>query len=111
MAIATAVTHQFDNGQVLEVLGTFTASGNYATPGDAVSWASTNIKSTRTPLFVTAYGIAGYVYVYDLASDKLKVYVGDADAQDPLIEVSDGAYPAAVTGDTITFRALFPKNI
>ena len=111
MAIAVTVTKQFDNGQSLEVLGTFTASGNYATPGDAVSWASTNIKTTKSPLHVDVYGIAGYVYIYDIAANKLKVYTSGANAQDALAELSNGAYGAPITGDTIRFRAIFQKNI
>ena len=110
MAIAVAITKQFDNSQSLDVIGTFTASGNYATPGDAISWANTNVKSTQAPVFLTATGEAGFVYVYDYSTAKLKVYTSGANAQDPLAELSDGAYPAGVTGDVITFRAVFVKK-
>jgi len=110
MAIAVAVTNQFDNGQVLEVLGTFTASGNYVASGDAVAWTSLNIKSTRAPLHVSVVGIAGYVYEYDIAAQTLWVRESVA-AGNPLAEIPVAPYPAGITGDTIRFRALFPKNI
>lgn len=110
MAIANAVTYQFDNGQSLEVHGTFTASGNYATGGDAVAWTSLNIKSTKSPIFVDVKGIGGYFYEYDHANSKLIVRECAASAT-LAPQIAASSYPSGVTGDTIKYRAVFPKNI
>lgn len=110
MAIANALTHQFDNGQSIEVLGTFTASGNYAAGGTAVAWTGLGIKSTQAPLFVQVVGKAGYVYEYDDANAKLLTRESVA-AGNPLAEIPTAAYPAGVTGDTIKYRAVFKKNV
>lgn len=110
MALALgSVISALDTGQALAVVGTLTASGNYAAGGDAPSWASSLIKSTKAPYCVFLSGIAGFVYVWDRAAGKVWTYTSGANAQDPLAELSAGAYPAGVTGDTITFLALFPK--
>ena len=110
MALATTIQYQFDNGQSLEVIGTFTASGSYATGGNAVTWTSTNIKSTRSPVFVAVSGNGGYFYEYDLANTKLIVRECAASAT-LAPQIAATTYPSGVSGDTITFRALFPKNI
>jgi hypothetical protein len=110
MAIANALTHQFDNGQSLEVLGTFTVSGNYAAGGTAVVWTGLGIKSTRAPLFVQVVGKSGYVYEYDDATAKL-ITREDGAASLPLAEIPTAAYPAAVIADVIKYRAVFKKNV
>jgi len=110
MPIAATITKQYDNGQSLEVIGTLTASGDYSAGGDTVSVADLNIKSTRAPLFLTVKGKGGYIYEYIIGTAKLIVRecAGSATLAP---EIAASAYPSGVTGDTITFRGLFLKNI
>lgn len=110
MPIAATITKQFDNGQSLEVIGTLAASGDYATGGDDVSVANLNIKSTRAPVFISVKGKGGYFYEYIVGTAKLIVRecAGSATLAP---EIAATAYPVGVTGDVITFRGLFRKNI
>lgn len=103
---------RIDLGQAWLVIFPITLSGNYATPGEALAskFSGFEFKSTGIPLYLTATGSAGYVYSWALASNKLQVFTCDADAQDALVELSDGAYPAACSGDTITAVGYFEKK-
>lgn len=106
-----------------EVYGTITPTGNYATGGDTLSFASQDqIKSSSLPTQVEIYSAHStttpqtnmFVYNYapgtSQANGKMQVFTGAA-AQTALTELSAGAYPAGVTADTIQFHATFPKNI
>lgn len=112
MALAVTVTKHWDDGKILHVLGTITASGSYTTGGDTLSFADPKIKSASVPLFVNVIGSAGYIYSFvpgtTQATGKLKVFAAPATAG-PLTEISQAAYPSGVTGDTIQFNALFVK--
>ena len=111
LAVGTPIK-RIDLGQAWLVIFPITLSGNYATPGEALAgkFSGFDFKSTGTPLYLTATGSAGYVYLWALASNKLQVFTCDADAQDPLVELSTAAYPAACSGDTITAVAYFEKK-
>lgn len=115
MALAASVTKHWDDGKVLHVLGTITASGNYTTDGDTLSFVNAAIKSASVPLLVIVTGKAGYTYVFvpgtTQANGKLLVFYCDyaASSAGPLIQIPQAAYPAGVTGDTINFYALFKK--
>jgi len=120
MALAAAAQQQgsfsgVTNDQFIEYLFfTVTASGNYATNGDTLNFQGV------TPLLISPFaalqavitGIAGFVYSFvqgtTQANAKVKVLTGAA-AQSPLTELTAGAYPGGVTGDTITGVASFPR--
>lgn len=109
MAVAAAITKKVSVPGAVLAVGTFTASSSYSTGGDSISWANA-AGTTKAPLFVVASGKAGYVYEYDLANAKLMTFYGNYDAADgPLIEIPASTYPAGVSGDTITFFAVFPQ--
>lgn len=109
MAVAVAITKRVSVPGAVLAVGTFTASGNYTTGGDAVSWAN-SAGTTKAPFIVLVSGKAGYEYVYDLAAGKLMTLYGNYDAADgPLIEIPQAAYPGGVTGDVIQFFAVFPQ--
>lgn len=111
LAVGTPIK-RIDLGQAWLVIFPITLSGNYATPGEALAgkFSAFEFKSTGIPLYLTATGSSGFVYLWARASNKLQVFACDADAQDALVELSDGAYGAALTGDTITGLAYFEKN-
>jgi hypothetical protein len=115
LALAVSVTKHWDDGKVLHVLGTITASGSYTTDGDTLSFVKPAIKSASVPLFVNVIGKAGYTYVFvpgtTQANGKLLVFYGDYanSGSGPLIQIPQASYPSGVTGDTIQFNALFMK--
>ena len=86
----------------------------YATGGVAMSFTGLEPLKTSnlTPLWCDVRSVSGsgYVYIYNASSGKLQIFTGAA-AQSPLTELSAGAVPAAVSGDTINFKAEFLKNI
>jgi hypothetical protein len=57
-------------------------------------------------------GLAGYDYVFSPGSamnnGKVKIFQQAASAG-AFPELAAGSYPAAITGDTITFYGIFPK--
>jgi|SRR5665213_1257413 len=98
------------------VIGTIAVTaGDYATGGIALNLnLDALIKASRTPLYVHITGIAGYQYAYvkgvDAASGLLMVRAQKASASnyDALIELQNtAAIGAGVTGDTITFMAVW----
>ena len=70
------------------------------TPGFAALFQA-KTKDSRSPVAVISQDCGGYVAVYDLANDKLKVYYGDNNnaSDGPLIEV-----PNATDLSGVTFR-------
>jgi hypothetical protein len=57
-------------------------------------------------------GLAGYDYVFypgaTMNSNKVKIFQQGASAG-PFPELAAGAYPTAITADTITFYGIFKK--
>jgi len=51
---------------------------------------------------------SGFQYSYNPTTQKMQIFTGAA-AQSPLTELSAGALPAGVTGDTISFELIFPR--
>ena len=112
-------------GKNLIVYGTVAWSASpdtYSTGGNTMSFAGfDDIKSDGLPNFVevfsqpTAANHAANSYVYQfltgttLANGTLQIFTGAA-AQTALTELSAGAVPAGVSGDTIKFRASFPRG-
>lgn len=121
MAAALAVVSVADIGKTAvygnkyEVMGSVAISASpatYAAGGVVMSLAHPLIKAGRTPISVSVQGISGVTYAYVPSTDatlgKLKILVQDATNNNPLKEITDGgAIPAAVSGDTINFYAIW----
>ena len=106
MSIALTVTDHWSDTKRIHVVGTLAFSGNYATGGVAVSFADIKIKSASPPVYVAVSGLSKYLYLFNYATGKLKNIVPDTG-----VEVSAAAYPAGITGDTVTIYAIFPKFV
>lgn len=113
MALTWATTDFWDDGKRLHIVGTLTASGNYATGGDAVDFQAviTDVRGIRSqPSWVEIRGKAGYVYEYDYTNKKVMARQ-EAAAANPADELSAAAYPAGVTGDTIRAYVVVKKFV
>src|ERR1700683_1984375 len=115
MALTFTLVDPWDDGKRIHVAGTATASGSYTTSGDTLDLSQYPIlASTQAPIQGTAWmdGLAGYDYVFypgaALNSGKVKIFQ-QAAAAGPFAELAAGAYPGAITGDTITFYGIFKK--
>lgn len=115
MALTFTLVDTWDDGKRVHVTGTVTASGNYSTGGDTLDLSQfPAIASTRAPIQGTGWmdGLAGYDYVFapGAAQNNCTVKIfqqgGSAGA---FPELAAGAYPAAITGDAITFYGIFKK--
>lgn len=85
-----------------------TPSGNYSTNGDALSLQTLAATSKKKPKFVKVWGNSGFVYQYDLAAEKLKVYLNTAGGVNaPLGEHTAVALVAGILADTIEGFAIF----
>lgn len=112
----TNITNQWSDGQRLHVTGTIVMAGSYVALGDPIVWQNAadsrqgfiGLMTQNQPDFVLVFGIAGFVYVYNLASQKIQIRTGAA-AQSALTDLTPGALPGGVTGDTIQFYAIFKK--
>jgi hypothetical protein len=122
MALAVTV-NQIDapaGSQFVEAYGTLTFSGNYASGGEAIAWAGlgtqgAQIPSSQAPIqvYVQSQGGSGWLYGWNAGTAKVQVF-----GQHPtnattgiiaLEELAAAAYPSGVTGDTVTFLAVFKK--
>lgn len=115
MALTFALVDTWEDGQRIHASGTVTASGNYITGGDTVDLSQFPIiASSQPPIQGTAWldGLAGYDYVFSAGSalnnGKVKVFQQGSSAG-AFPELAAGAYPAAITSDTITFYGIFKK--
>lgn len=118
-AVVTVSVPSINSGHVIgnkyQVSGTMAITvspATYTTGGISCSLTHPLIKATRVPLSVIVLPLSGYEYIYvpgvDASSGKLKVMVQDAVSTNPLTEfTSNGAIPAAVSGDTLIFTATF----
>ena len=115
MSIAVVITDNFSEGKRQIVIGTLTFSGSYATGGEVVSWALGAIKSQRAPKNVQIEGIAGFKYEYVAATAKVIVRgYQPTDGTGGVIalpQIAAASYPAGVTGDTVSFLAIFGQNV
>ena len=116
MALAFSLVDTWDDGKRIHVSGAIAATGNYATGGDTVDLSQVPvIASTQPPIQGTAWmdGLAGYDYVFipgaAMNSNKVKMFASAGAAQAAFPELTAGAYPGAITGDTITFYGIFKK--
>jgi hypothetical protein len=115
MALTFTLIDTWADSKRIHVTGTVAASGNYSTGGDTVDLSQFPvISSTQAPIQGTAWmdGLAGYDYVFTPGaaqnSGKVKIFQQGSSAG-AFPELASGAYPAAITGDTITFYGIFKK--
>lgn len=117
MALAFMLVDSWDDGNRIHVAGKITASGSYATGGDTLDLTaigSLGVPTTQAPIQGTASmdGLAGYDYTFSVGtainSNKVKIFQ-QASSAGAFAELAAGAYPAAITGDTITFYGIFPR--
>jgi hypothetical protein len=112
MPIAVTVSDQWDDGKRLHVVGALAFSGSYATGGDTLSFVG-KVPASRAPILVRVEGIAGYKYEVNLGSAinnslvLVRQYNYPGGSAGAATEVSAGAYPGGVTGDTQRFYAVF----
>lgn len=114
MALAVTISNTDVAQDSFYVRGTIVASGSYATGGDTLSFASLGIPASVAPRDVFIHGIAGFVYSFSrgstLANSLMLVHCNTAGgANAPLGEHTAASYAAGVSGDTITFLAIFDK--
>jgi hypothetical protein len=106
MALVVSNFKRKGDGIGLVAAGGITASGNYATNGDALDFAKVIGFTNRRPDVVIIVGKAGFIYQYDHVNLKVLVRTNTAGGVDNAMgELSAGAYPGAITGDDIHFIA------
>jgi hypothetical protein len=115
MALTFTLVDSWSDGKRIHVTGTVAASGSYVTGGDTLNLSLFPvIGATLPPLQGTAWmdGLAGYDYVFTpgaaLSNGKVKIFQQGTTAG-AFPELAAGAYPAAVTGDTITFYGILKQ--
>ena len=115
MALTFSLIDTWDDGKRIHVSGTIAASGNYTTGGDTLDLSqSPLVGSSQPPINGTAWmdGLAGYDYVFmpgaAMNSSKVKIFQQGA-AAGAFPELAAGAYPGAITSDSITFYGIFKK--
>jgi len=115
MALAFTLIDTWDDGKRIHATGTVAASGNYSTGGDTLDLSKFPIlTSSQAPIQGTVWldGLAGYDYVFtpgsSLGNGKVKVFQQGTSAG-AFPELAAGAYPSAITGDTVTFYGIFKK--
>lgn len=103
------------------VRGTVVLTGNYATHGDVLDLSTVGAQSSKPPVRVFVYdqppagtSPSGYEFTYcpgsTPANGKLCV-MENAGAAGAFAELPAGAYPAALTGATLAFEAVFLTGI
>ena len=115
--LATAAFPGVDNTQrIARVYFSIAATGTYAALGDPldISALKTAACTSQMPLFVAmqSQGSVNSGYLYEwlpnsaTGNGKFQVMKG---ATGPIVDLGAGAYPAAITGDTIVGYADFPR--
>ena len=117
MALTFTLVDTWDDGKRIHVAGTAAASGNYSTSGDTLDLSQIPIiAASQAPVQGSAWmdGLAGYDYVFTpgsaMSNGKVKIFQQGASAG-AFPELAAGAYPAAITSDTITFYGIFKKLV
>ena len=102
--------------KIINAYGTITASGNYVSGGDPLSFIG-KLHGGRNLEFLSVIGESGFLYRWvkgtDLSDQKLIVMQGDNDlgADGPAVELPVAAYPGGVSGDTIRYHAQYKQSI
>jgi len=118
MSLSTAVptvTKQWDDGKVLHVIGTVAIGASpltYQAGGIVMSFGGLINGATTPPLWCDVKGIAGFKYEFNAgttnANGLLLIRVEAAvGTNTPLAEHSTAAIVSGVSGDTISFYAVF----
>lgn len=108
---------------IIYVTGTITASGSYVTNGDTLNFLtatqdakfsglSPSIPATLAPIQLGVWsqgGTLAFQYVPVIGSGPTNCLLKVSASATFGTELSAGAYPAGVTGDKITFSAVFAK--
>src|SRR5690242_9913046 len=114
MALAINITNVDAGKTDLYVFGTLTPSGSYSTGGDTLDFTTVanQIGASQAPVQVWVGSTTGDTYAFvraaspTLANGKIKINTASN------TELSAGAYPARITGDTnIQIEAVFSKLI
>ena len=112
MALAITINDTDGGAQNFYVFGTLTASGNYATGGDTLDFTTvaSQLGASQAPIQLWVGGSTGDAYSFiraanpTLANGKVKINTASN------TELTAGAYPARITGDTnLVFEAVFQK--
>jgi hypothetical protein len=110
MAIAVTIPAQNIDatGVLVWALGTLAFSGSYTTGGDTLDLSQQPlVPSTQVPIQATIQGQSGYNYVFipgsALNTNKVKIYSSGQ------TELASGAYPAAITSDSVAIQAAFKR--
>lgn len=112
MAVALTIVDQLALPRGILATFTLVFTANYPATGEPLNFQTAGVKTSKTPKRVFCSGIAGYVYQWDRALQRMKVKCNTAGGADlGLAEHSTGAYNAAVTGDTVEGFAIFDKLI
>ncbi len=115
-AVATpTVTQQWFDGKVLHAVGTISvSSAAYVNNGIPCSFAGLGIKGvSAAPIDVSVRGIAGFVYAYSNAAATqagglFLIFVNNTGGTNAALpQHTTATVVAGVTGDTISFHALF----
>jgi hypothetical protein len=109
MALSTTVKPiKLRGNNFLLVIARIVASGSYIALGDLLDLKSLNPNSPKQPRAVIINSESGFVYKYDLANKKVKVFQATTSGTNlPLAEHTAAALVAGVTGDVITAWVLF----
>lgn len=121
MPLALKAIRQVNAVNALETYISVTASGNYPAGGDPCSLAASNIadpnlispvlpgQNPNIPPTVDQSSIGGYtadlIQSSTLGGYKLKFWTSEGS------ELAAGAYPAAISGGTITLKVTAPKGL
>jgi hypothetical protein len=117
--VTTTVTKQWADS-TYHVFGTLAVGANpleYTTGGIAMNLNQAAVKASRTPIRVTVVGQAGFVYEYDPGTDNsngkllIRAQTNGAAEDDPLGQLAAAAIPAACSGDSITFEAVYAGQL
>jgi hypothetical protein len=115
MALAFSIVDTWDDGKRIHLAGTVASSGNYVTGGDAIDLSQNAVvASSQSPIQGTAWmdGLSGYDFVFfpgtAMNNGKVKIFQQGSSAG-AFPELASGAYPGAITSDTITFYGIFKK--
>lgn len=105
MTLTLTNTSRWFDGQRLHQVGNIVVTGSYVTPdGEVLALADPEIKSSRIPDFMIIQGQTGFTYAYipntNINDGTMSVYLAGAEA-------AAGLYPGGVTGDLITYHAIF----
>jgi len=112
MAVTATVTDVFDVGKRLVAEGTLAFTGNYATGGPALSFAGL-VRTSKfgSPTMVIITNILGFQVVYDNATGKVLVFIGDNNnaSDGPGVEAPDATAFSTIGITAARFQAWFKK--